>query len=40
MLAEQLSPIDETPISVEPLTWSHAEYMATLLDTITEKKKR
>jgi len=40
MLAEQLSPVDETPISVEPLTWSHAEYMATLLDTITEKKKR
>ena len=40
MLAEQLSPVDEVPISVEPLTWSHAEYIATLLDTITEKKKR
>jgi len=26
-----------TPVSVEPLTWSHAEYIATLLDTITEK---
>jgi GH15 family glucan-1,4-alpha-glucosidase len=38
ILAEQLSPIDGTSVSVAPLTWSHAEYIATLLDTITEKK--
>jgi GH15 family glucan-1,4-alpha-glucosidase len=36
VLSEQLSPLDESPISVAPLTWSHAEYVATLLDTITE----
>jgi GH15 family glucan-1,4-alpha-glucosidase len=38
ILPEQLSPLNETPVSVAPLTWSHAEYIATLLDTITEKK--
>ena len=37
ILSEQLSPIDMTPLSVAPLTWSHAEYVATLLDTISEK---
>lgn len=35
---EQVSPIDGSALSVAPLTWSHAEYVATLLDTITEKK--
>lgn len=39
ILAEQINPIDESFISVAPLTWSHAEYLATLLDTITEKSK-
>jgi GH15 family glucan-1,4-alpha-glucosidase len=38
VLSEQLSPIDESLVSVAPLTWSHAEYAATLLDTKTEKK--
>lgn len=37
VLPEQISPIDETPISVAPLTWSQAEYIGTLLDTIIEK---
>jgi len=37
MLAEQLSPIDESPVSVEPLTWSHAEFLSALLDTIPKK---
>ena len=36
VLAEQLNPHDGSSISVAPLTWSHAEYVATLLDTITE----
>lgn len=34
---EQISPITDEPLSVAPLTWSHAEYIATLLDTISEK---
>ena len=38
ILPEQLNPIDERFISVAPLTWSHAEYVATLLDTISEEK--
>lgn len=38
ILPEQLNPIDERFVSVAPLTWSHAEYVATLLDTITEEK--
>jgi glucoamylase len=37
VMAEQVSPLDKSFISVAPLTWSHAEYLATLLDTITEK---
>ena len=32
MLPEQISPLDGTPISPSPLTWSQAEYVATLLD--------
>lgn len=38
ILPEQISPLDESPVSVAPLTWSHAEYIATLLDTIAGKK--
>lgn len=38
IFSEQLSPIDESFVSVAPLTWSHAEYVASLLDTVTEKK--
>lgn len=34
MLSEQLNPITSEPLSVSPLVWSHAEYMATLLDQI------
>lgn len=37
IMAEQISPLDSSFISVAPLTWSHAEYLATLLDTVTEK---
>lgn len=32
MLPEQISPLDGAPISPSPLTWSQAEYVATLLD--------
>lgn len=38
ILPERINPTDGSSISVAPLTWSHAEYIATLLDTITEKK--
>ncbi|MET0980183.1 MAG: glycoside hydrolase family 15 protein [Candidatus Saccharimonadales bacterium] len=38
VMSEQISPIDHSFISVAPLTWSHAEYIASLLDMIAEKK--
>jgi len=34
IMAEQISPVDHSLISPSPLTWSHAEYLSTLLDTI------
>lgn len=34
MLAEQLHPETSEPLSVSPLVWSHAEFMATMLDVI------
>ncbi len=37
-MSEQINPITHEQISPSPLTWSHAEYIATLLDTITETK--
>jgi len=36
VLAEQLNPVDNSKVSPAPLTWSQAEYVATLLDTVTE----
>ena len=36
VIPEQINPHTGEAISVAPLTWSHAEYLATLLDTITE----
>lgn len=37
VLAEQINPHTGESVSVAPLTWSQAEYVSTLLDTITEK---
>ena len=37
IMSEQISPVDQTLLSVSPLTWSHAEYIATLLDTIKQE---
>lgn len=34
ILPEQIDPNDGSFVSVAPLTWSHAEYLSTLLDTI------
>lgn len=36
-LPEQVCPCDGMSVSVEPLAWSQAEYLSTLLDIITEK---
>jgi len=37
VMTEQIDPITKQESSVSPLTWSQAEYVSTLLDTITEK---
>lgn len=37
ILAEQVNPKSREEVSVSPLCWSQAEYVSTLLDTITEK---
>jgi GH15 family glucan-1,4-alpha-glucosidase len=37
ILPEQINPFDQSFVSVAPLTWSHAEYVATLLDTIANE---
>lgn len=37
ILSEQISPVDQALISPSPLTWSHAEFLSTLLDTIKKK---
>lgn len=39
LMAEQINPYDESQLSVAPLAWSHAEYMATVLDMLAEGKK-
>ncbi len=39
IMSEQINPSDGSEISPAPLTWSQAEYVATLLDTITESAK-
>ncbi len=39
VLSEQINPITEQRVSVEPLTWSHAEYLSTLLDMSSGKSK-
>lgn len=36
ILPEQIDPSSTAFVSVAPLTWSHAEYISTLLDTIQE----
>jgi len=38
MLAEQINPVTDEIISPAPLTWSHAEYVSTMLDYIQKKK--
>lgn len=38
MLAEQIDPVDNTIVSPAPLTWSHAEYVATLIDYLGRER--
>lgn len=38
-LPEQVSPQEHIPLSVSPLTWSHAELLSALLDMITEPEE-
>lgn len=37
MMSEQIDPITDQNIAPSPLTWTQAEYVSTLLDTIAEK---
>ncbi len=37
MLSEQIDPTNNNIVSPAPLTWSHAEYVSTLLDMIMER---
>ena len=37
VMPEQVDPLTREESSVSPLTWSQAEYVSTLLDTITDK---
>ena len=37
MLSEQIDPDTNGQVSVAPLVWSHAEFMATMLDSISEE---
>ena len=39
ILSEQVNPHTGESLSVAPLTWSHAEFVATLLDIVTEPEK-
>ena len=39
MLGEQINPVTDEVISPAPLTWSHAEYLSTMLDYIEKTKK-
>ena len=37
MLSEQIDPTNDEPVSPAPLTWSHAEYVSTLIDLLGKK---
>lgn len=38
MMSEQLDPVDDMNISPAPLTWTHAEYVSTLIDFIGRER--
>ena len=39
MMSEQLDPVTNEQIAPAPLTWTHAEYISTLLDMISQETK-
>jgi len=39
VLAEQLNPLTGEPLSVAPLTWSHATFVETVLDFVEKEKE-
>ncbi|MEO6109948.1 MAG: glycoside hydrolase family 15 protein [Candidatus Saccharimonadales bacterium] len=39
MLGEQINPLNDSLVSPAPLTWSHAEYLSTMLDVIGKDLK-
>jgi len=39
VMGEQFNPVDNIIVAPAPLTWTHAEYIATLLDLISTKEK-
>lgn len=39
MLSEQLNPINGEPLSATPLTWSHSEFVRTILEYDTKRKQ-
>ena len=38
MMGEQIHPLTEEPIAPAPLTWSHAEYVGTLIDLLGQER--
>ncbi len=38
MMGEQINPLTEEVIAPAPLTWSHAEYVATLIDLLGRER--
>ena len=38
MMGEQIDPLTEDVIAPAPLTWSHAEYVSTLIDVINQRR--
>lgn len=39
VLAEQINPFTGAPLSVSPLTWSHAEYVTTMLQYLAKRQQ-
>lgn len=40
VMPEQINPVNDSLVSPAPLTWSHAEYVSTILDMITNKNNQ
>jgi GH15 family glucan-1,4-alpha-glucosidase len=38
MMGEQIDPVTDEVIAPAPLTWSHAEYIGTLIDLLGQER--